>query len=175
MSVATSTSPRAGAPPEPGTQVAELEPPPSRPRRATRARSSAPTRVGRLAREVRRVPVARSLEVAGLGEPVLGELADRLEQAVPGAGGGVVGDHERLADERVEVPQHVDLVGVVDHRADARQVEAAGEHRRDAQQRSLVVGQQVVRPLDRVAERELPLRAGRRRPAAGGTDRRADP
>ena len=36
--------------------------------------------------------------------------------AVAGAGRGVVGDDERLADERVEVPQHVDLVGVVDAR-----------------------------------------------------------
>ncbi len=54
--------------------------------------------------------------------------------------------------------QHVDLVGIVDDGTDARQVEAAGEHRRGAQQRPFVVGQQVVGPLDGVAQRELTLR-----------------
>ena len=48
-----------------------------------------------------------------LGEAVLGELSDGLEQGVAGAGGGVVGDDERLAHERVEMAQHVDVVGVV--------------------------------------------------------------
>ena len=42
------------------------------------------------------------------------------------------------------------------------EVEAAGEHRRRAEQRALVVGQQVVGPLDRVAQRELAFRARRR-------------
>ena len=53
-----------------------------------------------------------ALQLARLGQPILGELADGLEQAVARAGGGVVGDDERLADERVEVPEHVDVVGV---------------------------------------------------------------
>ena len=106
---------------------------------------------GRLAGEVRGVPVTSPLERARLRQPVLGELADGLEEAVAGAGGGVVGDDERLPDQRVEMPEHVDVVGAVDDRADARQVEAAGEDRRQAEQLPLVVGQQVVRPLDRVA------------------------
>ena len=77
--------------------------------------------------------------------------------------GGVVGDDERLADQRVEVPEHVDVVGAVDDRADARR--GRSRRRTPTSVRSsvaLVVGQQVVRPLDRVAERELALRARRR-------------
>ena len=89
---------------------------------------------GRLAREVRGVPIARALARARLRQPVVGELADGLEEAVPRARGGVVGDHERLADQRVEMAEHVDIVGAVDHRADAREVEAAREHRRQAEQ-----------------------------------------
>ena len=97
-----------------------------------------------------------------LGQTVLGELADGLEQGVAGAGGGVVRDDERLADERVEVPEHVDVVGVVDDRTEAGQVEAPGEDGGDAEERALVVGQQVVGPLDRVPQRELALGTGRR-------------
>ncbi|MFN8028046.1 MAG: hypothetical protein U0W40_17280 [Acidimicrobiia bacterium] len=47
--------------------------------------------------EVRRVPVARDLEagaVGARGEPVLGELADGLEQAVARVRAGEVGDDE---------------------------------------------------------------------------------
>ena len=156
MSVATSSSPRprstdirnAGCP---------APPPPSRPRRATRARSSAP--IGRRTPgEVLGVPVTSPLERARLRQPVLGELADGLEEAVAGAGRGVVGDEERLSDQRVEMPEHVHVVGPVDHGADARQVEAAGEDRREAEQLPLVVGQEVVGPLHRMAERELSFR-----------------
>ena len=57
------------------------------------------------------------------------------------------------------MPEHVDVVGPADHGADARQVEAAGEHRRQAEQLPLGVGQEVVGPLHRVAERELTFRA----------------
>ena len=113
---------------------------------------------GGLPCEVRGVPVASPLERARLRQPVLGELADGLEEAVAGAGGGVVGDEERLSDQRVEMPEHVHVVGPVDHGADARQVEAAGEDRRQAKQLPLVVGQEVVGPLHRMAERELSFR-----------------
>ena len=73
------------------------------------------------------------------------------------AGGGVVGDDERLADQRVEPLEHVDVVGVVDHRAMLGQVEPAGEHRGVAQQLALVVGQQIVGPAHCVLQRLLPL------------------
>jgi hypothetical protein len=107
---------------------------------------------------MRGVSITRPLEGTRVRQPILGELPDGLEQAVPGARGGVVGDDERLADQRVEVPQHVHLVGALDHGKDARQVEAAGEDRRGAQQLALVVGQQVVRPVHGVTERLLALR-----------------
>src|SRR5207237_7959487 len=102
--------------------------------------------------------VASPLERARIRQPVLGELADRLKEAVAGAGNGVVGDEERLSDQRVEMPEHVHVVGSVDHGGDAGEVEAAGEDRRSAEQLLLVVGQEVVGPLQRMAERELSLR-----------------
>ena len=45
----------------------------------------------------------------------------------------------------------------------------------EREQLALVVGQQVVRPRDGVAERELPFRPRRRAPAAAGSDRRVGP
>ena len=157
-----------------GTQVAQLRLHP-----VDRVAPPGPVPVlpsgGRLPREVLGVPVTSPLERARLRQPVLGELADGLEEAVAGAGGGVVGDHERLPDQRVEMPEHVHVVGPVDHRADARQVEAAGEHRRQAEQLPLVVGQEVVGPLHRMAERELSFGAPASTPSTAGTDRRVDP
>ena len=158
MSVATSTSPRAALHWYPARRL-----PSSASTQSTASRQPGPfqcsQRLGRLAGEVLGVPVASRLERRPCSaKPVLGELADGLEEAVAGAGGGVVGDHERLADQRVEMPEHVDLVGVVAHRVEARQVEAAGEDRREAEQVPLVVGQEVVRPLHRMAQRELSLR-----------------
>ena len=108
------------------------------------------------------MPVTSPLERARFRQPVLGELADGLEEAVAGAGGREVGDHERLSDQRVEMPEHVHVVGPVDHGADARQVEAAGKDRGQAKQLPLVVGQEVVGPLHRMAERELSFRPGYR-------------
>jgi hypothetical protein len=58
--------------------------------------------------------------LAGICQPILGELSNRLVQAVAGCAGRVIGHHERLAYERVEVPQHVDLVSIVDDGTDAR-------------------------------------------------------
>src|SRR5690349_2154092 len=55
------------------------------------------------------------------------------------------------------MPEHVDVVAVVDDVDDVRQLETAGEHRNASEQVLFVVGQEVVRPLDRVTERELTL------------------
>jgi hypothetical protein len=104
------------------------------------------------------MPVTNLIAVAGFRQPVGAELANRFEEAVSRARRGVVGDHERLADQRVDVSEHVDVVGSVDHGADARQLEAAREHRRPAEHVALFVGQEVVRPLHCVAERRLPFR-----------------
>src|SRR5438270_678868 len=56
------------------------------------------------------------------------------------------------------MPEHVHVIARIDHGADARQVEAGSEDRRQAEQLPLVVGQEVVGPLHRMAERELPFR-----------------
>ena len=112
----------------------------------------------RLAREVRRVPVAGRLALIGLRQPLVGERPDGLEQAVPGPRGAVVGDDEGLAHQRVEQPQHLDVVARLGDGAQRRQVEAAGEHRRRAQHRALVVVQQVVGPRHRVPQRRLAIR-----------------
>ena len=68
--------------------------------------------------EMSGVAIADPFERAGFDEPVLGELPDGLEQAVPRAWCGVIGDDERLAHERVEVSEDLDLVGVLDDGAD---------------------------------------------------------
>ena len=162
------------APAKAGTKVASSSSTQSTASRHPGPFQCVPARRG-LASEVRRVPVAHPLERARLRQSILGELADRLEQAVPRARRRVVGDDERLADQRVEVFEDVDLVVAVDDREDARQVEAAGEHRRGAQQVTLVVGQQVVGPGDRVAQRLLAIRAAGAIPSAAGSDRRAGP
>ena len=106
----------------------------------------------RLLREERRMPVTRGLGVAGVRQPVDGELADRLEHAVARARRRVVGDDERLPHERIERLQHVDLVAARGDGADAREIEPAGEHRDRPQQRPLALAQQVVGPLDGVTQ-----------------------
>ena len=108
-----------------------------------------------------RVRVTYFFALAVLGQPVLGELTDRLEQRVARACGGVLGDDERLAHERVEVAQHVDVVCVLDDGHETGQVEAAGEDGQHAEQGAFVVGEQVVGPPDRVPEGELALGPGR--------------
>jgi hypothetical protein len=117
---------------------------------------------GRLPGEVPGVAGARRLEIVGLGQPELGELTDGLEQCVAGAHGGVVRDHERLADQGVEVAEHFDLVGRAGHRVQAREIEPSREDGRQAEQVLLIVGQEVVRPLHGVTEGEVSFRRGRR-------------
>ena len=174
MSVATSRSPRAALHWYPARRL-----PSSASTQSTASRQPGPFQCSHRAAASRAKYAACRSRVGSRApvsaKPVVGELADGLEEAVPGARGGVVGDHERLADQRVEMSEHVDVVGAVDHRADAREVEAAREHRRQAEQLALVVVQQVVRPRHRVAERELSLRPRRRAPATAGIDRRAGP
>jgi hypothetical protein len=71
----------------------------------------------------------------------------------------MIGHDERFAYERIQPTQDIDFVGVVDDGTDAGQVEAAGEDRRDAQQRPFILGQQIVGPVDCVAQRDVALRA----------------
>ena len=76
------------------------------------------------------------------------------------------GDHQRLVDQRSEQVEHplaldslagADLLGRLEGKA-------AGEHRQAAKQRSLVVGEQLVAPVDRGAQGLKPGQ-GRARPA----------
>ena len=130
-------------PPEPGTKVGELELDPVDGVTPSRPVPMIPASRG-LESEVRRVAISRRFERSGLGQAILRELADRLEQAVARPRRRVVGDDERLADERIEVFEDIHLVVAVDDSEDAREVEAAREDRRGAEESLLVVGQQVV-------------------------------
>ena len=112
----------------------------------------------RLVGEVRRVPVAGHLEPAGLGEPLLGEQPDRVVEAVAGPLRVVVGHDQRLADERVEAPEHRDVVVLAGDRAERLQDEATGEHRGRAQDVAFLLVQEVVGPGDHVPEGRLAIR-----------------
>ena len=145
------------APPVARPQVAQLHLDP-----VDRSAPSGPVPVlppgRRLPREVRGVPITGLLEQTRLGQAVFPELADGLEEAVSGARAAVVGAHERLADQRVEQTEHIDLVRAVDDGTGARQVEAAREYRRQAEQFAFVLAEKVIGPLHGVAERELSFR-----------------
>ncbi len=81
------------APPEPGTKVGQLEIDPIHGVAPPRTVPVLPASRG-LASEARRVPISHSFERSRLRQPILGELADRLEEAVSRARRRVVGDDE---------------------------------------------------------------------------------
>ena len=88
-----------------------------------------------------------------------------------------IGNHERLADERFEQVEHRVLVvapGTADRRRGGK-VEPAREHRTPAQQRALVVVEQVVRPLHRVAQRLVTFQTHVATRTATGSGRRVGP
>ena len=115
---------------------------------------------GRLGGEVRRVPVSGRVPLIGLRQPLVGEGADRLEQAVPGAGRTVVGSHQGLAHQGVEELKDLDVVARLRDVAQSSQVEPAGEDRRRAQGRALAVVQQVVGPRHRAPQGGLAIGRG---------------
>ena len=92
------------------------------------------------------VTIACRVEDSRLGQAVFGELTNGFEKAVTGASCDVVGDDQRLAHERIEVPQHVDVVDMfVGHdRADTREIKAAREDRCELQQFAFVVVEEFV-------------------------------
>ena len=105
--------------------------------------------------EVIAVAGAQRLLLAGLGQPLEPVLAHGLEQAVADLGVPLLGDHQRLVDQRAEQVEHVlaldrlagaDLLGRLER-------EAAGEDGQAAQQRPLV-GRRAARGSSR------PRRAG---------------
>ena len=93
MSVATSTLAAGRTPPEAGTKVGQLELDPVDGVAPPRPVPVVPARRG-LASEVRRVPISHPFERSRLRQSILGELADRLEEAVSRARRRVVGDDE---------------------------------------------------------------------------------
>ena len=125
--------------------------------------------------EVIAVAGAHRLRLAGLGEALEPVLAHGLEQAVADLRVPVLGDHQRLVDQRAEQVEHVlaldplagaDLLGRLEGKA-------AGEHGEAAKQRPLVVGEQLMAPVDRGAQGLEPRRwrcAARR--SGGGSDPR---
>ena len=70
--------------------------------------------------------VAGRRQLACRLEPVPSELPYGLEQAVACAGRAVVGRDQRLAHERVEMPEHIDHVAARRDGVNARQPESAG-------------------------------------------------
>ena len=154
--------PSATGPAEGGPQVGQLCLDPVHLRPPTGPVPSFPAGHG-LAREVSGMPVVERHPL-GLVELVVGERADRLEEAVARPFGAVMRDDERLAHQGVDQPQHGDLVGRPGERAQGRQVEPPGEGRGGPHQRPLVVGQQVERPGHGVLQGQLSdrsvLRAG---------------
>ena len=87
------------------------------------------------------------LSLAGLHEPLGGELADGLQQPVaqrsPGSPGRL-GHDQALVHQQPEQAghiQHVDAAGPA-HRLGGVQIEALGEHRQASQQQLLGLGEQ---------------------------------
>jgi hypothetical protein len=105
--------------------------------------------------------------VVVLGQPLLGELADRLQHGEPGlARGGLGPDHRRLVDQGGQAVQDVEaqLLRVADGLG-RLQGPAAGEHRQPGEQPPLGAREQVVAPGDGAAQGPLPVREG---PGPGG-------
>ena len=119
-------------------------------------------RAGRLGQRqvVGGVPVAHGGRLAARRQPLLGVLAQRLQQ--PEAGGAVgrlVRHHQRLVHQAGEPVEHVrrrDAVAVGADRLRRLQRPPPGEDRQPGEERPLRLGQQGVAPLHRRAQRLLP-------------------
>ena len=90
----------------------------------------------------------------------MGELADRLEQAVAGGAGGEVGDDQRLLGERPEELRHVvgdERLGGDGGGGAPTTEKAASEHPQTVQAGPLARGEQAVAPVEEGFERALAL------------------
>ena len=110
----------------------------------------------------RRMQIARGLAVRALGEPLLGELPNSLQHGVAELRTGALDLHERLADERIEQIEHLELVQIAieiapTHRSRSDEREPAGEYRCSLQHALFDLGQQVIGPLHRVTQRLVPF------------------
>lgn len=101
------------------------------------------------------MPVEGGLRLARRDQLVDRELSQGLEQREPGAGGGGTGDDHGRVDQRleqVEDPVRCD-VGAAAHRLGGPDAGPVGEHAEAAEHEPLLLGQRLVAPLDRGAER----------------------
>ena len=112
-----------------------------------------------------------------VAEPFGREVADRLEHRQARAGRtGVDLTHQALVHQRAEPVEHVDPVEALHAPRDGldRFEGGAGEHGEEREQPLLVGGEQLVAPVDRVAQRPLAFRrVARVRPSAGRAGSRA--
>src|SRR5215211_4658163 len=160
-----------GRPPERGAQVGLLQVATVQPLALVGAGE---VRLGgeRRVEEVLGVAPPDLLQVAVFGQPLLPELADRLQHGEPGvAGRGLGPEHQRLVDQRGQAVEDVqaELPGTAD-RLGRLQRPAAGEHRQPGEQSPLGVREQVVAPGDGAAQGPLPVWEG---PGPGGQQREA--
>jgi hypothetical protein len=144
-----------------------LPEPPQRPRRLL-----GPVGLAGVGRPPQRGAQVDLLQVAVFGQPLLPELADRLQHREPGvAGRGLGPEHQRLVDQRGQAVEDVQPeLGGVAYRLDGLEGPAAGEHRQPGKQSPLGVREQVVAPGDGPAQGPLPAREG---PGPGGQQREA--
>ncbi len=112
--------------------------------------------------EVFRVAGVHTRDVVELGEPLPRVLAQRVEEAVTGAGSGVIGDDHRLRDQAREIAQYImeldtfprsDRFGRVER-------EATREQREAAEHELLDRVEERIRPVDRGAQRLVTLQYG---------------
>src|SRR3954454_7323435 len=83
------------------------------------------------------------------GQLLLSELADRLQRRIAGAGGSALHRHQRLAHQRIEPIEHVELGGIGSrHRGCRSDVESSGEDGAATEQAPFGAIKQVERPAD---------------------------
>ena len=117
---------------------------------------------------VRAVARLERSALAGLGRALARVMADGVEQAVARDAVVLLDDDERLVDEPAE---HVEIA--LAHGLHGVEVEAAGERAEPAEQRALVVVEQLVAPVERGGERLLASQRGAARPRRARSATRA--
>src|SRR3954454_21426253 len=85
-------------------------------------------------------------------ELFFGVLPNGLQHREPSVRRGSVGDHERLARQRIKKIERGELVIEAGHRASAVEVKPAREHRTSSQYQLFSVFEQIERPLDSVTQ-----------------------
>src|SRR4029077_20829910 len=108
--------------------------------------------VGFLPGEIVGMRVARVFRLAGRYELFFGELADGLQHRKPCPTRRLVGDHQRLADQRIDQIQGGELVTRIRYRLGTCEVETPCEYRASIEQCLLRGAEEVVGPLKGMAQ-----------------------